>query len=208
MTRAKPTESDNTFQNRTPGRVAFDLTGQSDMARRFRFNLEAVLRYRTIMEDERRREYLEAKRLVDEEKVKRQEMDAERNRMQDEIVAAFEKQAPIQSVMTSYHIIGRIEQAMVESLKREQQLEVEVEKRRQAMIHARQETRMMETLKERRKEEFVKEQDRVEQAFMDELSIQSQGRRVREARAAADLEEERKRMAGFREEEEEEGEGR
>lgn len=159
------------------------------MAKRFRFNLEAVLRYREIKEDERRREFLEVQRLMDEEKVRQQEMNSQRNQLQDEIVTAFEKQAPIQAVMTSYTMIGRLEGAMAESVKRQQQLEAELEKRRQAMIAARQETRMMETLKERRQEEYIKELDRVEQAFMDELSIQSQGRRLREARAQAEAEE-------------------
>ena len=163
------------------------------MARRFRFNLEAVLRYREIREDERRREFLEARRLVDEEKVKQREMNEERGRLQDEIVEAFQSQAPIQSVMNSYHLIGRLDVAVAESLQRQRQLEEEVEKRRLALVAARQETRMMETLKERRKEEFVMEQDRIEQAFMDELSIQSQGRRLREARAADDAAEERRK---------------
>lgn len=162
------------------------------MARRFRFNLQAVLRYREIQEDTKRREFLEAQRAVDEEKVKRQEMNQQRGELQDEIVLAFEKHAPIQSVMNSYHMIGRLDTAVAESLRRQRQLEEEVEKRRAAMVVARQETRMMETLKEQRKEEFVREEDRLEQAFMDELSIQTQGRRVREARAAADAEEMRK----------------
>ncbi len=167
------------------------------MAKRFRFNLQAVLRYREIQEDERRREFLEAQRLVDEEKVKRAEMDRERIGLQDEIVRAFEEHAPIQSVMASYHMIGRLEGAIAESLKRQQKLEQEVEVRRQAMIAARQQTRMMETLKEARREEYIRELDRVEQAFMDELSIQSQGRRLREARAVAEEAERQKALEAF-----------
>ena len=157
------------------------------MARRFRFNLDPVLRYREIMADERRREFLEAKKLVDEERQRRADMDRERNGLQDEIVAAFEEHAPMQTVMVTYQMIGRLEGAMRESMMREKQLEQEVERRRQAMITATQDKRVMEVLKERRHEEFVKEQDRLEQAFLDELSIQSQGRRVREAKAQADM---------------------
>ncbi len=36
---------------------------------------------------------------------------------------------------------------------------------------------MMEILKDRRKEEFVREQDKVEQTLLDELSIQDRGRK-------------------------------
>lgn len=160
------------------------------MARRFRFNLEAVLRYRVIMADERRREFLEAKKLVDEEIQRREEMKRERGQMQDEIVRAFEERAPMQTVMASYHMVGKLENAMADSLRRQQQLEVEVERRRQAMITANQEKQVMESLKERRREEYVKEQDRLEQAFLDELSIQSRARRRREETAETDLEEE------------------
>jgi flagellar FliJ protein len=158
------------------------------MARRFQFNLEAVLRYRNIMADERRREFLEAKKLVDEEKVRREEMARERGQVQDEIVRGFEDRAPMSAITAAYHMVGRLESAMQESLRRQKQLEAEVERRRQAMIHANQEKQVMESLKERRREEFVREEDRVEQAFLDELSIQSRGRRRREAAAEAELE--------------------
>lgn len=163
------------------------------MARRFQFNLEAVLRYRNIMADERRREFLEAKKLVDEERVRREEMGRERSAMQDEIVRAFEERAPMASVMASYRMIGTLETAMQDSLRKEKQLEAEVERRRKIMIAASQEKQVMESLKERRREEFVREQDRIEQAFLDELSIQSQGRRRREARAEAEAALERAR---------------
>ena len=156
------------------------------MARRFRFNLQTVLRYREIMEEERRREFLEASRLVDEERLRREEYDRERGQIQDEIVRSFAEQSPFQSIVSSYHIVGQLENAMVASMKRQQQLELEREKRRQAMITARQETRMMETLKEHRQEEFVREQEKVEQSLLDELSIQSRARRVREEKSAAE----------------------
>ncbi len=156
------------------------------MARRFRFNLEPVLRYRVIMADERRREFLEAKKRVDEEILRREEMARERGQVQDEIVRGFEERAPMASIMASYRVVGSLESAMQESLRRQRQLEAEVERRRQAMIHANQEKQVMESLKERRREEYVREQDRVEQAFLDELSIQSQGRRRREAAADAE----------------------
>ncbi len=167
--------------------------GYRFMARRFRFNLDAVLRYREIMEDERRREYLEAKKLVDEERVKQEELQQERSAVLDEIVQALEREVSVQSVMASYSTIGRLDAAVAESRQREKQLEDEVEKRRLAMIGAHQETSIMENLKERRREEFLREQDKIEQALLDDLSIQAQGRRVREAREQAVLDEARLR---------------
>ncbi len=157
------------------------------MARRFQFNLQGLLRYREIMEEEKRRAYLEAKRLVDVEKVKQQDLAKQRDQVQDEIVHALEDSVSVQSVMASYATVGKIDAALAESRKRMTALEAEVEKRRLAMIGARQETRMMETLKDRRREEFIQEQDKLEQAVIDELSIQARGRRVREEIEAAEL---------------------
>jgi flagellar FliJ protein len=148
------------------------------------------------MADERRREFLEAKKLVDEERLRREEMGRERSAAQDEIVRAFEERAPMSSVMAAYRMVGALESAMQESVRREKQLEVEVERRRRAMIAASQEKQVMESLRERRREEFVREQDRLEQAFLDELSIQSQGRRRREAAADAEAVAERARRGG------------
>lgn len=156
------------------------------MARRFRFNLQAVLRYREIMEDQRRREFLEASKLVDEERLRREAMQRERGEIQDEIVKSFAEHSPFQSIVGSYHVVGRLEHAMSESLRRQQQLEAERERRRQAMVTARQQTSMMETLRDRRREEFVREQERLDQAVLDELSIQAQGRRVHEAAQEAE----------------------
>lgn len=150
------------------------------MARRFRFNLEAVLRYREIMEDQKRREFAEINRMVEEERLRREDILRERGELQDEIVTSFEGQAPFQSVVTTYHMVGRLESAATESAKKQKILEAEREKRRHALVTARQETLMMETLKERRREEFVREQDKIEQTLLDELSIQAQGRRIRE----------------------------
>lgn len=163
------------------------------MARRFQFNLDAVLRYRDIMADERRREFLEAKKLVDEERLRREEMGRERSAMQDEIVKAFEERAPMSAVMASYRMVGKLEAAMQDSIRREKQLEAEVERRRKIMITANQDKQVMESLKERRREEFVREQDKMEQAFLDELSIQAQGRRRRDAKAEAEASAERAR---------------
>ncbi|MCC8180255.1 MAG: flagellar export protein FliJ [Planctomycetes bacterium] len=155
------------------------------MARRFRFNLEAVLRYRQIMEDQKRRDFAEANRLLEEEKVRRQEILQERSEMQDEIVKSFEERAPFQSVVQTYHMVGRLEMAAQESLGRQHRFEPEKERRRLLLVSARQETRMMETLKDRRREEFNREQDRLEQSLLDELSIQAAGRRIREQKDAA-----------------------
>lgn len=157
------------------------------MAKRFRFNLEAVLRYRQIMEDQKRRDFADANRKLEEERLRREELLRERNLLQDEIVQSFEGRAPFQSIVASYHTVNQLDLAARESLGRQNVLEQEKEKRREIFVHARQDTKVMETLKERRREEYIKEMDRVEQGILDELSQQAQTRRMREARREAGL---------------------
>ena len=150
------------------------------MARRFRFNLDPVLRYREIMENQKRLDFAKATRLVEAERFHREEIRRERGEMQDEIVKSFQEGSPFQSIVASYHMISRLEQETLESLKRSVRLEIEREKKRQVLIAARKETRVMETLKERRREEFAREQDRLEQGMLDELAIQAGARRKKE----------------------------
>ena len=147
------------------------------MARRFRFNLEPVLRYREIMEDQRRREFAEANRRAEEERLRREELASERSGIQDDIVRLYAEKAPFQSVVASYHMVGWLEGEMIESMNRQRQLDQVREQRRQLLVTARQNTQIMETLKERRREEFNYEQDKAEQSILDELAIQARARR-------------------------------
>jgi flagellar export protein FliJ len=158
------------------------VNGAGAMAKRFRFNLEPVLRYRQIMEDQKRRDFAEANRLVEEERMRRQDIIQERSGIQDDIVQSFAEKAPFQSVVSAYHMVARLEHAINDSHQREAKLEREREERRRLLVEARQETRMMEILKDNRREEFVREQDKIEQTLLDELSIQARGRREREKR--------------------------
>ncbi|MDR1520333.1 MAG: flagellar export protein FliJ [Planctomycetota bacterium] len=150
------------------------------MARRFKFNLETVLRYRGVLEDQRQREFAEASRELEEERLRREEFLRERGKIQDEIVAAYRERAPFHFIVESYRLAGGLERSAEESAKIQRRLAAEMEKRRQALIAARRDKRVMETLKERRREEFVRERERQEQTLLDEMSIQARGRRLRE----------------------------
>jgi flagellar FliJ protein len=136
------------------------------------------------MEDRRRRDFAEANRVAEGERVHREDLRHEREEIQDEIVRLYDEQAPFQAIRDSYHLTNQLEGEVIASLNRQRRLDQEVDERRKNLIQARQETRMLETLKERRREEFVKEQDRLDQTLLDELSIQARGRMLRERRTA------------------------
>ncbi|MDR0362907.1 MAG: flagellar FliJ family protein [Planctomycetota bacterium] len=151
------------------------------MARRFRFNLDPVLRYRKILEDQRRRDFAEANRAAEEERVHREDIGREREEVQDEIVRLYEEQAPFQVIRDSYYLSSQLEGEAAASLNRQRRLDQALDECRKHLVKARRDTQVMETLKDRRREEFVREQDRLDQALLDELSIQARGRMMREA---------------------------
>ena len=151
------------------------------MAKRFRFNLEAVLRYRGVLEDQRRRDYLQANRLVEEERVRRDSLLRERGEIQDEIVKSFQDCLPLPVIVASYRLVDSLERSAGESARRLGDLEAEAERRRLDLIEAGRDKRVMEMLKERRREEFRLEQDKLDQAELDETSIRMRSWRRREA---------------------------
>ena len=150
------------------------------MARRFKFNLESVLRYRSLVEDRRHREFAEANRRVEEEHRRREEFLREMDGIQDDIVRHYQEQAPFQSIVACYRVAGSLERSAEESAKRRREYEAEAEKRRQELIAASRDRRVMESLKERRREEFLREEERREQLLLDEMSIQARARRLAE----------------------------
>ena len=150
------------------------------MAERFRFNLETVLRYRGIIKDRCQREFAAASRRVEEERRRGEDILRERGDIQDEIVKAFQEHSPFQSIIASYRTADSLARSAVESAKRRRELEIEAEKSRQALVEASRDKEVMESLKERRREEFRRDQERQQQALLDEMSIQSRSRRLRD----------------------------
>ena len=138
---------------------------------KFKFPLEKVLRHRNLQVDLARRDYLEAQNNLNSAISVRDEMIAAREKnkaYRSELVAKNGNwQDQVQQINT--YLIGqdlRIAKQN-ESLKL---LEKEVESYREILRKALTEAKMMEKLKERKKEEFVKTYNENERKELDEIS--------------------------------------
>lgn len=138
---------------------------------KFKFSLEKVLRHRNLQVDLARRDYLEAQNNLNSAVNARDEMIAVRENnktYRSELVAKNGNwQEQVQQINT--YLIGqdlRIAKQN-ESLKL---LEKEVESYREILRKALTEAKMMERLKDKKKEEFVKTYNENERKELDEIS--------------------------------------
>ncbi len=139
---------------------------------KFKFSLEKVLRHRSILVDLAKKDFLETQVLLNNEQLNLQGMI-------DLKTASLERRAvEVQSSQSWTSSVEQINQFLTgQDFRIKQQnlrlLEIEklVEARREILRLALIEVKIIEKLKEKKKEEFFLEESKKEQAEMDELSV-------------------------------------
>ena len=139
------------------------------MPRRFEFNLEPVLRYRRMTEDQRKRAFGEASRRVDEQARKLDGLEREEGDARAEFAGLRSGLlSPTQLRLQESYLVAmerRIRREAAELVKR---LQVR-EERRVEFVEARKQVRVLERLRERRMIEYRREVEREEQKILDEV---------------------------------------
>ncbi|MDQ5988342.1 MAG: hypothetical protein CSYNP_04102 [Syntrophus sp. SKADARSKE-3] len=144
----------------------------------FRFRLESVLNARRAHEDKLLREFSEKSRELEKAKQALEALIAERmesidrlKKIQDQTVAAAEI-----GMYTSYidALQGRVEHQQKVVAKAEEALEA----KRQEVLEAVKNRKIMENLKERHRLEYETSMDHKERKVLDEISLQGFGRRL------------------------------
>ena len=153
------------------------------MARRYRFPLASLLRLRERAEEERKKEFAAALQAVRQEEERRERLAADRAALQGDIVQLYKDKAPFIYITATYRDIGQLAGEILRSEITQRQLEEAAEQTRQRLIEAQRDRKAMETLRDRRKEEFDRETERLEQAALDEMSIRARARRLAETTA-------------------------
>lgn len=147
------------------------------MATAKRFELEQVLKYRLDVERLRKQEFATAKqgfehaneRLKDEESLART--------ISQEF---FQRQGELESIdeLRRYaDFFARKREEIKEQKKRVDHLHHVLNERRATLLDATKEKKVLESLKERKAQEFVLEMSKKEQAFMDEIALQKKDER-------------------------------
>jgi len=146
---------------------------------RFQFRLATLLKIRESDRDERRlrlAEALEAQRILHE---RIEELRREKGEISRESRAAIEPgQLDIDRVLRVSRYELLLEAQIDHLTKRDEQLREEIELRRDALVEADREVKILEKLRQRRREEFKTQERNLEQKAMDEL-----GRHRQQARS-------------------------
>lgn len=141
------------------------------MAKRFRFRLAPVLRYREMIEDDKKRDFAQANRAVEEERMHLEEMERERTATQDAVRDMYGTKGDFHRVVDAFRYINGLEIAMMMSRRKIEALQKIADQKRDVFVGARRDKRALEILKERQEEEAKAEMAREEQQQIDEQGI-------------------------------------
>jgi flagellar FliJ protein len=148
----------------------------------FHFRLATLLRLRLADRDARRAELARAQRAEDMLVAQSAELDGERLalRGRDESLRS-PGEADIDALLRGhrYELIVRSQQAQV--AQQLAQVRAELDRRRQALVEADREVRILEKLRERQEAEHTARESRLEQKEIDELATIGFGRREAQA---------------------------
>ena len=140
--------------------------------KKFKFSLDKVLRQREIQVDIRKKEFIDAEKLLDDEIQKLNEFTAQKEHA---IAHRRETVSSTTSWSASVEQINLFLSGQDLRIKNQTERLTEfrnlVESRREILQVALTEAKMIEKLKEKKKSEFVKEVLKKEQQEMDELSV-------------------------------------
>ncbi len=142
---------------------------------KFKFHLEKVLKHKKILEDQAKREFGEISRRV------REQEDYLKN-LENDLSIAIENKYRIQqmggsiaSYLEFFHYYYGAQKQMIENQKKIiQGLEKILEEKRQFLVQAAREHKTFIALKDKKKEEFIKEQKKREQKRLDDMNIMRQ----------------------------------
>jgi len=150
------------------------------MARRFRFRLQPVLRYREMIETEKKKDFALANRAVEEERLRREALQQDRGATQADVRDLYAGGAPFQQVVEAYRYINTLDLQLVYNAQRLAKLAAVREEKRKLLMIAQRDRKALDLLRERRREDHAYEVARAEQTELDALAVQAKRRRDRE----------------------------
>ncbi len=154
------------------------------MAKKFKFRLESVLKYRKIIEDEKKREFAEANKAVEEQRMKIRELEEDRQDLIESIRDMREgksnEKIHMSGMVDAMLIVGGIEMGIITANNEVQRLSKEVAGKRQAFVESQRDKKAIEILKDKRKKTYLHELETEQQQLLDELSIRMSRKRTAE----------------------------
>lgn len=145
------------------------------MAEKFKFRLDKLLEIRMQKEEECKREFNESQRQKKIIENKLQEL----NENYDKYKGISQMRNIVYQKLKRYYLKG-LQTGMKETEKALNKKIMEVENKRSELKEKQVDRKIVETLKEKKYESYVKEQNRVEQITIDEIALYSYMRKEKE----------------------------
>jgi len=145
------------------------------MAVKKQFELQPVLNYRAELEKLRKQEFALAKQDLDAAADKLEQEKSEAAQLAEEFSKRQQEINSIYEMQLYADFFARKREEMKEQQRRIEALDRVLEDRREDLVQATKEKKVMERLKEKQKEEFRKEQAYKEGLLLDEIATQKKG---------------------------------
>ncbi|MHC4870231.1 MAG: flagellar export protein FliJ [Planctomycetota bacterium] len=142
------------------------------MAKRFKFNLDTVLKIRENTEKDKLLDFSKAQSAVIEKQNQIERMDESRRENQDMIAKLYKDKANVHDIVDYYRYINNLESQKFYTVKQLQVSEFEMEQKRAVYLEARKKRRALDLLKEKRFDEHIKAENHDEARQLDDLVIQ------------------------------------
>ena len=151
------------------------------MAKKFKFRLEAVLKYRQMVEDEQKRNFAAANAAVEEKRRQAEELDQERAAAVEGLRNVRDAgEVNMRALNDSLRYLGNLEMGAMSVRQEEERLRQQMEGIRQQFVAARRDKRAVEVLKEKRRAAYDFALGQVLQAQLDDISLRALLKRRRE----------------------------
>lgn len=139
------------------------------------FELEQVLKYRLEVERMRKHEFAAAKQDMEQAGEELKQQEAEVDNVSRQFCEQHSDMNCIEDIRRYSDFFARKREDIKKKQEQLEQLERIMDERREVLLDATKEKKVLESLKEKKAQERKKESNLKEQAFMDEIAIQKQG---------------------------------
>jgi len=137
---------------------------------KFNFRLESVLKLKTQIEDNAKNNLALATRELEKQKYHLKELEEIKEASMDELSSAVNSGIPVYQIRNFNSFFGLMKSKISLQKVNVNNAQNDVDIKREALVKAMQEKKILEKLKEKKHMEYLKEQNKAEQQLIDELN--------------------------------------
>lgn len=141
------------------------------MPKAFAFRLEPVLKFRRIVEENKKKDLALARRAIEEQRMALERLHENEAQGKERLKGLLVGEVDIAGVRVQMGQLHAVARSIREGNDRMTSLRQREEEKREIFVKARKDVRVLEKLRERRKEGYDVEMRRLEQKFLDDVAI-------------------------------------